>query len=129
MRAISASLVAASVLLLGCDEGGVDCSVGGSGCAESAPSYGVKVNSAGYLPGRAKRATLAGAAGFQVLRADGSVAFEGVAGEPVAAPDSGETVRIADFSALEEEGSFRLATEDGAQSPPFTIGSAVFLEP
>src|SRR5262245_10078792 len=125
MRTLWGCLVAVS-LLSGCDDGGVDCSQGGVRCGEP---YGVKLDSVGYLPGRAKRASFAGAPGFSVTRADGSVAFEGVAGEPVTAPDSGETLRVADFSGLDEVGSFQVVTEGGAQSPPFSIGSDVFVEP
>ncbi|HVJ19491.1 MAG TPA: glycoside hydrolase family 9 protein [Polyangiaceae bacterium] len=125
MRTLWSCVLAVS-LLSGCDDGGVDCSQGGTRCGEP---YGVKLDSVGYLPGRAKRASFVGAPGFSVTRADGSVAFEGVAGEPVSAPDSGETLRVADFSALDEVGSFRVVTEGGAESPPFSIGNDVFVEP
>jgi endoglucanase len=128
MRASTAGLVLTAFLSWGCDEGGLDCSSGrGAACGEG---YGVRLNSVGYLPERAKRATFLGdQAGFRVLRQDGSVAFEGTASEPVAAPDSGETVRIADFSALAEEGVFTLVTDGEAESPPFSVGAGVFVEP
>ncbi len=88
-----------------------------AGCDDGSSIYGKKVETAeihtssvGYLPAGAKKASWSGdTAAFRVVREDDSVAFEGVASEPMSAADSGEQVRVADFSELKEEGRFPLA--------------------
>src|SRR5262249_618240 len=69
----------------------------------------IALDSVGFLPGRAKSATLVGlGASFQVKRADGSVVMSGQAID-TASPDTMEqSVRVADFSALTEPGEYYL---------------------
>jgi endoglucanase len=108
-----------------------------AGCDDGSSIYGKKVevlkvhtSSVGYLPERAKKASWAGeGAAFRVVREDDSVAFEGVASEPMNATDSGELVRVADFSELKEPGRYRLLVDGVGKSPFFDIGADVFVNP
>jgi endoglucanase len=89
--------------------------------------YSVRVNSLGYLPNRAKRATFSAAAGdFQVLRADGSVALAGTATGPQLDVDTQEQLWQADFSELTELGSFHVSVANAsARSPDFDVSPDV----
>ncbi len=124
MRRLSHVPLALSLFLLaGCDDGSVRY---GKPVAKTA----VHTSSVGYLPERAKKASWVGAtADFRILREDDSVAFEGVASEPMNATDSGELVRVADFSELEEPGRFQLVVDGVGKSPLFDIGPDVFVRP
>ncbi len=125
MRALIAAGLLALAFSAGCDDASSIC---GSSCSNS--DYPVRTNSIGYLPTRTKRATWAGeATSFRVLRADGSVAYEGDAGDTVSAPDSGEELRVGDFSVLDEEGTFSIVVDGVGKSPEFRIGQDVFVEP
>jgi endoglucanase len=91
---------------------------------KTAPALqGVYFNQLGFLPERAKVASLVGAAGdaFRV-RVDGSseVVFSGKLGATVADEASGDSVRVADFSALTKVGVYRIEV-GGAVSEPFTV--------
>src|SRR5687767_9252293 len=74
-------------------------------------SDSIKVDQVGYLPGRPKLAMVAdqGATGtFSVRRTGGAEVLSGRLGPAAADPDSGDTVRMADFSGVREAGSFYL---------------------
>jgi endoglucanase len=84
----------------------------------------ISLDSVGYLPARAKTATLVDLDSFQVKRADGSVVLSADATGPISA-DTGESVKIADFSSLSEPGEYYLEATgpDGTiRSPHFRIG-------
>lgn len=123
MRCLSRVSLALSLFLLaGCDEGT-------SQLGKRIETSSVHVNSVGYLPDRAKKASWSGStAEFRVIREDESVAFEGVASDPINATDSGELVRVADFSELREQGRFRLVVDGVGKSPFFEIRPDVFVE-
>lgn len=93
----------------------------------------IRVNTVGFLPEAVKRATIANeAAGFRVLdAATGAVMLEGPVSPPVrtAPTDTDETVRIADFSALQTPGRYVLEVPGVGRSEPFTVGAAVWNEP
>jgi endoglucanase len=91
----------------------------------------VRVSSAGYLPGRAKVATIAApATSYHVLReADGSPAFDGVAAGPRTSPDTGAEVWLADFSPVAESGRFYVQVDGVGRSVSFPIGDDVYREP
>ncbi|MCL2603580.1 MAG: glycoside hydrolase family 9 protein [Defluviitaleaceae bacterium] len=84
----------------------------------------IRFNQLGYRPGDVKKATLPEKAeAFRILRTgDNSAAYEGTAAPAIHDAPSGETVRVADFSALTEEGTFVLHAAD-AQSYPVYINA------
>lgn len=94
----------------------------------------VRLNSVGFTEQAPKVATVAGAdavESFEVVRAsDGVVVWKGrlTPAFAVAAHDTDETVRLADFSAWTEPGRFRLRV-GGEASGVFGIGSGVWDEP
>lgn len=96
---------------------------------ETAPA--IRLNSVGFLPKQIKHATLGVAAtNFSVIRLrDGKSAFPGIVSGPRTNADTGETLFLADFSTLEEQGTFQLTLAGGGKSAPFEIGEAVYHEP
>jgi endoglucanase len=116
--------------LLGCDSAETRCvdGVTSSGCPAKAT---IKVTSVGFVPDAGKRATYTGSkTAFAVKRLDDdSSVFEGMAGEEIAATDTGESVRIADFTDLRALGEYYVEVEDIGRSSPFKIGEDVFVEP
>ena len=90
----------------------------------------VKVDTVGYLVGRAKRATVPAADGqttFELHRADsGETVFSGELSEARANEDTAEQVQIADFSGFDEPGSYVLAIDGVPDSPEFRIGEDTF---
>ncbi len=108
-----------------------------SGCGSSAGPAGepaataaVKTDQVGYLPGEAKLAVVSGSGGgntFLVRRgAAGAVVLRGSLGTPRPDADSGDVVRVADFSALGETGEFVVEVEGLGASPPFRVAGDVF---
>lgn len=91
----------------------------------------VRVSSVGYLPDRAKLATVAApATSFHLMReADGSVALDGTVTGPFVTPDTGTTVWLADFSAVTERGRFHVQVDGVGSSVPFPIDDDVYREP
>ncbi|MCL2499847.1 MAG: glycoside hydrolase family 9 protein [Defluviitaleaceae bacterium] len=82
----------------------------------------IRINQLGYRPDDVKKATVTlNAKTFRVQRSsDRSVAYEGTVGPALHDAPSGETVRVADFSALTEEGTYMLYVGD-TPSYPFRI--------
>ncbi len=91
----------------------------------------IRLNTIGYLPGRPKQATIAAACErFAVLRVkDGSKALEGRVTGPAENRDTGERLSIADFSALDEPGEYRLEVPGVGRSAPFRVAADVYREP
>ncbi len=91
----------------------------------------IRLNTVGYLPGHPKQATIAAACRtFQVIHAiDHSKAFEGQITGPIDDIDTGERVHIADFSALQQPGTYRLRVEGVGDSAPFRIAADVYRAP
>ncbi|MDN4038854.1 heme-degrading domain-containing protein [Massilia sp. YIM B02443] len=90
----------------------------------AAQSSTIKLNQVGFLPQAHKLAVVPqGASGtrFEVVGADGKTVFEGALGAPGRWEPSGETVRVADFSALAQPGTYRLKVAGLALSDPFAI--------
>jgi len=91
--------------------------------AAGAGSAEIKVNAVGFLPQSHKLAVIpqtAGANRFEVIDADGKVVLDGALGAPSRWAPSGETVRVADFSALTQAGAYRVRV-GGLLSDPFTV--------
>ena len=98
------------------------CLAAGGACAQPAA---VKLNGIGFLPGASKLAVLPQTAGtrFEIVdAASGKPVFSGTAGGPQAWDASGETVRVADFSAFAAPGRYRFKAPGLAPSEPFTVG-------
>jgi len=98
--------------------------------AAQAADSDVKVSSIGYLPGRVKRASITAAAtAFTVKRdADGSVAYTGTAGAAKPAPDTSQSIAIADFSSVTETGKFYVDVTGVGRSVTFPIGNDVYRD-
>ena len=113
-----------AVLLLGC---GVSAGPPAGGPAGVAA---IKVDQVGYLPDEVKLALVSGTLGgdaFAVRRAaGGAVALQGRLGPPRADADSGDLVRVADFSALGETGEFVIEVDGLGAGPPFRVARDVF---
>jgi endoglucanase len=91
----------------------------------------LKVDTVGYLPLRIKRATVPAEVtdvNFAIRDvATQEVAYSGeLSATPLEVPDTGESVRIADFTALTTPGTYVLEIADHAPSPPFEITSTVY---
>jgi endoglucanase len=99
------------------------------GGASAAPAADIKLNQLGFLPGAAKVAVVpdGGARAFTVVKAGSdAVVRSGTLGAAAAAPDSGETVRLADFSALTAPGRYQLRVAGLPDSLPFEIGATAY---
>ena len=90
----------------------------------------VKVSSIGYLPSRAKRASVtASGTQFKLVRdADQSVALSGTLGAAKTDPDTSQSVAIADFTSVTETGKFCLDVPGVGRSVTFPIGPSVYRD-
>jgi endoglucanase len=88
----------------------------------------IKVDQVGYLPGQRKLAVLTAEAKiFRVKRAsDNAVVFEGKLERAMPDSDTGDSVRIADFSALRDSGTYFLEVPEVGRSWMFSIQPDVF---
>lgn len=110
MRALTA------VLMLAC----------GNAAGQSAT---IKVNQLGFAPLASKQAVTPGsqASMFQVVdAASGKPALHGKLGAPLLWTASMERVRLADFSALQAPGRYRIKVRGVPLSDPFTIGAGAY---
>ena len=83
----------------------------------------IRLNSIGYLPSAEKKASIiVSCTNFNVRRSsDSSIAYSGTVTGPVTDPDSGQSIRTANFSSLTEAGTFYLEVPSVGQSVNFTI--------
>ncbi|GAA0421719.1 heme-degrading domain-containing protein [Massilia aurea] len=91
--------------------------------AAGAGSAEIKVNAVGFLPQSHKLAVIPQAVGanrFEVVDADGKVVLDGALDAASRWAPSGETVRVADFSALTQAGAYRVRV-GSLLSDPFTV--------
>src|SRR5215203_1348144 len=99
--------------------------------AFAAPTTEIKIDQVGYLPVSPKIAFVVSskASGdFTVRRKkDSSIAFSGKLSSPIEDPHSGDLVRTADFSKLEESGAFYLDVPGVGTSWSFQIGADVYV--
>lgn len=91
----------------------------------------IRLNTIGYLPDAAKRASIAAKCSkFAVLRVDdGAKVLEGVATGPASNPDTREQLYTADFSELDKPGEYRLDVPEVGRSAPFRIAADVYRRP
>ncbi len=98
------------------------CLAAGGACSQEAS---VKLNTLAFLPHGQKLAVVPqGATGerFEVIDArTGKPVFGGTLASPAAWAPSGETVRLADFSALDRPGSYRIRVPGLPPSDPFAV--------
>lgn len=94
---------------------------------------GIELNQVGFMPGAAKWAAVpagkaAGkAAAFAVINADtGRTVLRGRLGAAARWEPAGLDVRLADFSALKQPGSYRLHVDGLPDSPPFVIAGDAY---
>ncbi|ATQ74412.1 cellulase [Massilia violaceinigra] len=102
-----------------------------AGAHAHAATGNIRVNQLGFLPQAHKVAVLpAGAAGeVEVIdAASGAVAWRGRAGPAAVWRESGETVMLADFSALTRPGDYRIRAAGAATSEPFAVRAGVYAE-
>jgi len=100
------------------------CLAAGAACAQTDAT--VKVNSIGFLPAAQKLAVVPASAtvAFEVVdERSGKPVFRGALAAPRRWDPSGESVRLADFSALTRPGRYRLQAAGAAPSAPFTVGA------
>ncbi len=88
----------------------------------------IRLSSVGYLPLRAKRASVVVAATtFTVVRdADGATVLSGALTGPVSDPDTGESVLTADFTSLADPGTYHLEVDGVGRSVSFPIDADVY---
>ena len=102
-----------------------------SGSAAAAPAPGIKLNQLGYLPQASKLALVPStvADAFEVVSADGKrVLLRGALDRPTAWAPAGDTVRVADFSALTQPGSYRIRVPGQALSDAFVVDAGAYRE-
>jgi endoglucanase len=95
--------------------------------ARAAHGAAVRLNTIGYLPRREKRATLpAPCVEFKVVRvSDGAAVLRGKPNGPLREADTGEDLCVANFSALNAPGLYRLEA-GAARSAPFRVRADVY---
>jgi endoglucanase len=89
----------------------------------------IRVNSIGFLPGAAKVAVVPDGAArdFSIVRAGSStVVHKGILGPAAAAPEAGDTVRLAKFDDVREPGRYLVRVAGLPDSAPFEIGATVY---
>lgn len=89
----------------------------------------IELNTVGFPPTAAKWAVVPDGSRFSVLNDRDQVVMQGRLTAPATWPLADRTVRLADFSSLQQPGTYRLKVGDGPaalQSAPFTIGNAVY---
>lgn len=109
---------------------GSACGSEAAGPARAARSDAVKVDQVGYLPSRPKLAVVTDAhatGAFTVHRAgDGREVLGGTLSPSRADPDTGDSVRIADLSALTETGSYYVDVAGVGTSDEFSVAPDVY---
>ncbi len=96
--------------------------------AAQTASGAIRLNQIGFYPSATKVAVVVGAPEgvFSVLTADGATAvYTGALGPAQTWSPSGESVRLADFSAVQAPGLYRLDVPGTGQSHPFGVAAGV----
>ncbi len=92
----------------------------------------IRLNTLGFLPDQAKAATIltTSVRPFRVEPAEGGAALvSGTTGEPKTNADTGETVAVADLSALKTPGRYRLVVDGIGRSAPFAVVADLYAAP
>jgi endoglucanase len=89
----------------------------------------IRLDTVGYLPGHAKKASIAAECRtFAVLDAKGNRVLEGNVTGPVTNEDTKEQLRLADFSRLEAPGLYVLEVPGVGRSATFRVGADAYRE-
>ncbi|QBE62861.1 glycoside hydrolase family 9 protein [Pseudoduganella lutea] len=94
----------------------------------AAPAPAIALNQLGFLPGAAKFAVIPDgkASSFAIVKAGtGTVVRTGTLAAARLSPESGDKVRLAEFTALATPGRYQVRVAGLPDSPPFDIGPAV----
>ena len=99
--------------------------------AEEVEKPDVNLNQLGYKTGDIKKAVVRGddlsGKAFKVVNVDSDeTVFEGKLSDEQLNPTSGETVAIADFSDVKDDGKYKVVTDDFGESYEFEIGDDVY---
>jgi endoglucanase len=103
----------------------------GAAHASGSPENGIKINQLGFLPAAQKLAVVPGdaQARFSVVdAATGKPVLDGKLPGAATWDASGESVRVADFSALRTPGRYRIRVAGLPDSAPFSVGPDVYRE-
>lgn len=96
------------------------------------PSLDIKLDQVGYLPDQPKSAFISSPKATGIFRirrfSDHRIVFRGKLDAPVNDPDSGDTLREADFSALKEPGEYLVTVPGVGESFPFHIAPDVYSD-
>lgn len=97
----------------------------------AAPDARIRLNTVGFLPGRAKRASVAApGTRFVVRRADNNKeVYAGTVTGPKTNADTGEALYSADFSAVKTPGTYYLDVPGVGRSAGFRIAADVYDRP
>ncbi|MBQ4232292.1 MAG: glycoside hydrolase family 9 protein, partial [Lachnospiraceae bacterium] len=101
--------------------------------AEEVDKPDVNLNQLGYKTGDIKKAVVRGVdlsgKAFKVVNVDSDeTVFEGKLSDEQLNPTSGETVAIADFSDVKDDGKYKVVTDDFGESYEFAIGDKVYSD-
>lgn len=92
----------------------------------------INLNQVGFLPEQVKKATFRGdsiGSEFKVVNADnGETVFTGTVEAAKENVSSGETCAVGDFSALKDEGTYKVINDACGESYSFVIGEGVYKE-
>ncbi|WP_265443766.1 glycoside hydrolase family 9 protein [Acetivibrio straminisolvens] len=89
----------------------------------------VRINSIGFIPNQSKKATVAAnCSTFYIVKEDGTIVYTGTT-TSMFDNDTNETVYIADFSSVTEEGTYYLAVPGVGKSVNFKIAKDVYENP
>lgn len=96
------------------------------------PSLDIKLDQVGYLPDQPKSAFISSPKAMGIFRirrvSDHKIVFRGKLGAPMNDPDSGDTLREADFSAFQETGAFYITVPGVGESFPFHVAPDVYAD-
>jgi endoglucanase len=99
-----------------------------SGAATLAADADIRLNSLGFIPWQNKRASINTACStFTLVKtSDNAVAYTGTVTGPAVHAGTGETIYLADFSLLCDEGTYYLDVKGVGRSPAFPIGYHIY---
>jgi endoglucanase len=91
----------------------------------------IRFNTVGFLPGQTKQASIAAfATNYSIIRvADGRRVFSGEVSGPCTNMDTGEALFTADFSAVNEAGTYQIEVPGVGRSSPFRVAGDVYEQP
>ncbi len=99
-------------------------------CTQQAVNTSIKINSLGYLPNEAKKATIYTEGSFKIYdNKTNKIVYSGTIKDRIAQKDVSQKGFIVDFSEFKQEGEFVIEDENGNRSETFIIGQDVYHAP